>query len=818
MNMRPYLAIIKDSFRAALASRILYVLLGLIILFLLIIAPAHIRETLDTRIVRDRDLRDASSLLQSLNEDRQKEDNVAVNRIWSQLSDELKASIVKTVGERGDTEEVSEDEEEDDDDDKGSRRGRRGGNKPSELESLGVITDLVDELNELIKDDDFYREEDWKSGVYGLEAQELIDVGDNRTKQQSDRLNRILITKSLGSNILEGARTSLDFYYATWRQDFLSSNSTRQQFASQVTSSLPYIFDKFVLSIGLLIAILVTANIIPQTFEPGTLNLLLSKPLGRAGLYIAKFVGGCIFVALCASVLFVGIWLWMGLALGIWERSTLISIPLYIIVFAIYYSVSGFVGLTTRSTILAIVVTGVFWALCSGVGFTYQFFAARMEAQEVRGVVPTSDNLIQVDPLSTPSIWDSEQKAWIESKLPAVDAEEAMARGILAFAGGAAEGMPPTLGPSFDPVSGNTIMGRFLFTDAIKTRNRQQLLVSDDNGETFTLEGSMPRGTTRLFTTSEGIIAVSRRGDVHLYNPNPKPDEPVAAESDSDEEAPKKPAKKKKDEFFIKLGPQENKKDVRNGDLVAINQKNLDVAIYNNGELSIFALEGSGDDRQYVHKRTEKIDTDTRDTMSCRIDYQGNTVLLVLGNGQIISVDATTLRKKKDYLPEVSHPVDSVVASPDGRWFAVLYRNETVWLLDTENDAAMTKARVGGQGSISAVHFNDDEILVADRTDRVTSYSLSDFSKREARTPSGSYMDKAYRYAIKPLYFAFPKPGEFYKVVSYLSSSSDTKRNPDVDLTTRDSSSNPWSPLTSGLTFMAVMLGLSCLTFSRTDY
>lgn len=79
-------------------------------------------------------------------------------------------------------------------------------------------------------------------------------------------------------------------------------------------------------------------------------------------------------------------------------------------------------------------------------------------------------------------------------------------------------------------------------------------------------------------------------------------------------------------------------------------------------------------------------------------------------------------------------------------------------------------------------------------------------------------MDNAYRYVIKPLYFAFPKPGEFYKVVTYLSGSADAERNPDVDLTILNPSPNPWSPLTSGLAFMAVMLGLSCLTFSRTDY
>ena len=255
--MRPYLAIIKDSFRAALASRVLYVLLGLIVLFLLIIAPAHIRESLDTRIMRDRDLRDPSSLLQSLNEDRKEEDNLPAKRIWSQLSDDLKASIEKTTDENAkDTAEDDSAEDEKEEEGRKRRRPRRRGKGPSDLESLGVITELVDELNGLIQDEDFYREDDWKGSNYGSEAMELIALGDRKTSQQSQRLNRILIAESFGSNIREGARTSLDFYYAIWRLDFLSSNTTRQQFASQVTSNLPYIFDKFVLSIGLLIACL----------------------------------------------------------------------------------------------------------------------------------------------------------------------------------------------------------------------------------------------------------------------------------------------------------------------------------------------------------------------------------------------------------------------------------------------------------------------------------------------------------------------------------------------------------------------------------
>ena len=102
------------------------------------------------------------------------------------------------------------------------------------------------------------------------------------------------------------------------------------------------------MSIGLLIAILVTANMVPETFEPGSLNLLLSKPISRWGLYTAKFVGGCVFIALCAGYLFLGVWVWLGLAMEVWDRAILLSIPLYVIVFAIYFSVSAFVGLLWR--------------------------------------------------------------------------------------------------------------------------------------------------------------------------------------------------------------------------------------------------------------------------------------------------------------------------------------------------------------------------------------------------------------------------------------------------------------------------------------
>ena len=59
--MRPYLAIIKDSFREALASRVLWVLLALITVTLLAFAPLTYREEATVGL-RERDV-EASPLL-----------------------------------------------------------------------------------------------------------------------------------------------------------------------------------------------------------------------------------------------------------------------------------------------------------------------------------------------------------------------------------------------------------------------------------------------------------------------------------------------------------------------------------------------------------------------------------------------------------------------------------------------------------------------------------------------------------------------------------------------------------------------------------
>ena len=79
--------------------------------------------------------------------------------------------------------------------------------------------------------------------------------------------------------------------------------------------------------------------------------------------------------------------------------------------------------------------------------------------------------------------------------------------------------------------------------------------------------------------------------------------------------------------------------------------------------------------------------------------------------------------------------------------------------------------------------------------------------------------DERYRYLLKPVYVVFPKPSEFYTVVSYLSTSRNGADNSDVDLIgSKTVVTDPMAPLWTGLGFMFSMLALSCLVFHYKDF
>ena len=151
-----------------------------------------------------------------------------------------------------------------------------------------------------------------------------------------------------------------------------------------------YIINGIGAWIVLLVAVIITAGFIPTMLGKGSLDLLVSKPIGRTRLLVYKYLGGLTFVLLLTAYTVFGVWVAIGLRSGLWSPNFLAVIPLLTFYFAVLYAVSTLAAVLTRSTIVAILVTGVSWALLWGIGkvndgIETRLIAAREERPEAKG-------------------------------------------------------------------------------------------------------------------------------------------------------------------------------------------------------------------------------------------------------------------------------------------------------------------------------------------------------------------------------------------------------------------------------------------------
>ncbi|MFL5341861.1 MAG: ABC transporter permease subunit [Gemmataceae bacterium] len=120
-------------------------------------------------------------------------------------------------------------------------------------------------------------------------------------------------------------------------------------------------------TLGVLLTLIWTAGFLPSFLEPNAASVLLTKPVPRWLLLLGKFLGVNLFVGLQAAVFVFGTWFTLGLTTGVWAPSYLLTVPLLMLQFSFFYSFSMFLAVATRSTVVCIVGTVLFWALCSAV-------------------------------------------------------------------------------------------------------------------------------------------------------------------------------------------------------------------------------------------------------------------------------------------------------------------------------------------------------------------------------------------------------------------------------------------------------------------
>lgn len=134
--------------------------------------------------------------------------------------------------------------------------------------------------------------------------------------------------------------------------------------------------------LAILLSIVITSFFIPNMLRKGTVDLLLVKPLRRVTLLVYKYVGGLTFIFLNTVFAVGGMWLAIGLRSGVWAAGFLLTILVITYFFAILYAVSTLFGVLTRSTIVAILMTCFIWGFLFAVGLAFQLVDADYQAKK----------------------------------------------------------------------------------------------------------------------------------------------------------------------------------------------------------------------------------------------------------------------------------------------------------------------------------------------------------------------------------------------------------------------------------------------------
>jgi ABC-type transport system involved in multi-copper enzyme maturation permease subunit len=175
---------------------------------------------------------------------------------------------------------------------------------------------------------------------------------------------------------------------------------------------------------GVLLALIWTAGFLPTFLEPQSATVLLAKPAPRWSILLGKYVGVVLFVGLFATFFIGGTWMALGLRTDIWFAAYWLAVPLLVVNFGIYYAVSSFLAVWTRSTVASAFGTLLFWLVCWLVNYTH----VRLIAVPMDALTPTSMFMLDLaywilpKPLDLGGIfYDSMQATGFSQKVPELE-------------------------------------------------------------------------------------------------------------------------------------------------------------------------------------------------------------------------------------------------------------------------------------------------------------------------------------------------------------------------------------------------------------
>jgi hypothetical protein len=314
---------------------------------------------------------------------------------------------------------------------------------------------------------------------------------------------------------------------------------------------------------------------------------------------------------------------------------------------------------------------------------------------------------------------------------------------------------------------------------------------------------SVPSGTSTLLMTPQGVVlAVAPRGLFRLVG---DPSVERKTLNAFGFELPLSPT-------AARFVPASDDLSLHSPFVAAVDAQSGDVAVYDRKQVTILKSDVGGRYKPWLIQERESDEAVTL-ALSC------GKLLFAWADGRVEIFSGAEFSQWREFQPEGQNTPRFVTASPDGRYFAVVFHHHRLWVYDTQRGEPL-QAGIAGQGDISAAAFSEHTLLVADRFTRVSQYELDPPRLARRYAPDRSWFEKIYFYIVKPVYTVFPKPSELDNVANYLltGSQSIALTNDRSDLGMERLHLDIWGPIWSNLAFVAVVVALGCWYTKRKDF
>lgn len=784
--MGAYIAILKDSFREAMASRVLLISLVGIVAVLLLVSPFGLTTETATELRRS-ELPRPERVLKKLvpASDESGAEATPQSHIWSLLDDTQRERVRKLLNP---------------DPQQAATRGRGPGGNPLKRQ-------VVNQLNTLLSREDFHDAQSWTGIRLTEETTELIAQSELNPKQIKRR-NLLLLSAAFPRDIVITDSEAISLVYGT-ATVYGPIPLTRDQFEPIFQRIVIGVVGIFLGFIGVLGTLLVTAGIIPRTFEPGEISLLLSKPVRRSWLFVTKFLGGCIFTLLYATVLVVGIWLILGLRMNAWQPQLLWCIPVYVFLFMIYYSVSAVAGAIWRNSIVALTLVVLFWLGLTVIGVTHQTLQSNLISENgIKEITVAGPDVFAVNGEQKTFLWDADATAWEETFEEPPNQMSGFTRRFLASG--------VRFVPVYDPAN-----DRLLALQTSQSRFGGMgvpELVAGPVAEDWERKslGRVPDVATTILIGNDGRVLLPAGNRIFEYaaeNAEKKGGGNLLGSLTGGLLGGGNPA-------FREIQP-DNMPDLGDYSAAAVNMLNNDLLLFGNGKLH--RLQPTAE-QTYSLTKSRDFDTDQTGVVA----VSGKHALLGLADGRVLLLDATTLETVHEQQLDEGVLPRVCLAAADGSSLCVLTHAETMFLYLGTTGQPLNWAPPEN-GVCSAIAYSPNgNLLVSDGRLAIREYNIATGERVAEWAEPTTWVYQFYDYVIQPTWSVLPKPSQLDEFVQYLMSGetsvlvNEAKGPPGfVDrnsLQQERETFNPWQVIRDNAIFVVVMLTFGGLYVSRKDY